>query len=430
MNKWMDKLGDRLMPVAQKISGNRYLSAVKEGFFGAMPILIVGSMFLLFTSLPFNGYSEFMARIFSENWMDFFYIPYQVSYKLMTLFVVVGMARSLAHYYKIDSRAAITLAFVGIFILTPIVVTADKVKGFPIDNLSASGLLLCIISTCLAVEILRFCLQKGWTIKMPDSVPESISRSFASVIPAFFVFLIFNIIRTVFKLTAFGDAQTFIFQTLQKPLQALGSTLPATVIILFVEAVIWCFGIHGSSIVSSVMNPIWYSLSAENAAAFEAGLALPNIVNYQFIAHFVKIGGAAATLGLALACVFRSRSNQYKTLGRLAIVPSIFNINEPLIFGVPIVLNPLMMIPFVLSNVTVGIVTYMAMATGLCPIINGLNLPYTVPAVISGFILCGWRGAALQIVLIIISVAIYLPFFNMIDKQAYALEQEAEQKPA
>ena len=189
MNKWMEKLGDRLMPVAQKISGNRYLSAVKEGFFGAMPILIVGSIFLLFTSIPVTGYAEFMTRIFSEKWMDFFYIPYQVSYKLMTLFVVVGMARSLAQYYDIDGRAAITLSFVGIFILTPIVVTEDSIKGFPIDNLSASGLLLCIIATCLAVEILKFFLQKGWTIKMPDSVPESISRSFASVVPAFFVFL-------------------------------------------------------------------------------------------------------------------------------------------------------------------------------------------------------------------------------------------------
>lgn len=328
-----------------------------------------------------------MARIFSDKWMDFFYLPYQVSYKLMTLFVVVGIAKSLAEYYHIDSKAAITLSFVAIFILTPVIVTEDKIKGFPLDNLSASGLLLCILATCLAVEILRCCLQRGWTIKMPDSVPENIAKSFASVIPAFFVFLVFNIIRLAFSLTSFGDAQTFMFQTLQKPLQALGSTLPATIIVLAVESVIWCFGIHGSSIVSSVMNPIWYSLSAENAAAFEAGTAMTNVVNYQFIAHFVKIGGVAATLGLAVACLLRSRSNQYKALGKLAIIPSIFNINEPLIFGMPIVLNPVMMIPFVIANIAAGTVTYLSIASGLCPMINGLNLPYTTPVVISGFIL-------------------------------------------
>lgn len=183
-----------------------------------------------------------------------------------------------------------------------------------------------------------------------------------------------------------------MFQTLQKPLQALGSTLPATIIVLAVVSVIWCFGIHGSRIVSSVMNPIWYSLSAENAAAFEAGAAMTNVVNYQFIAHFVKIGGVAATLGLAIACLLRSKSNQYKALGKLSIIPSIFNINEPLIFGMPIVLNPVMMIPFVIANIAVGTATYLSIASGLCPMINGLNPPYTTPVVISGFILCEWRG--------------------------------------
>lgn len=427
MNTWADKMSEWLMPVAQKIGGNRYLNAIKEGFFGAMPILIVGSIFLLFTSLPFDGYSDFMARIFTDKWMDFFYIPYQVTYKLMALFVIVGTARSLAQHYDIDTKSAITLSMVAVFILTPVIVTESKVKGFPLDNLSASGLLLCIISTCLAVEILRVCLQRGWTIKMPDSVPENIAKSFASVIPAFFVVLVFNVIRLVFSLTAFGDTQTFIFQTLQKPLQALGSSLPATIIILAVESIIWCFGIHGSSIVSSVMNPIWYSLSAENAAAFEAGTAMTNIVTYQFIAHFVKIGGVAATLGLAIACVLRARSNQYKALGKLAIIPSIFNINEPLIFGMPIVLNPVMMIPFVLANVAVGTVTYLAIASGLCPMINGLNLPYTVPVVISGFILCGWRGAVLQVVLLLLSFAIYFPFFRVLDRQAYEEEQRSEE---
>lgn len=430
MNTWADKMSVWLMPIAQKIGGNRYLNAIKEGFFGAMPILIVGSMFLLFTSLPFDGYADFMASIFSDKWMDFFYIPYQVTYKLMALFVIVGTARSLAQYYHIDTKSAITLSLVAVFILTPVIVTEDKVKGFPLDNLSASGLLLCIIAACLAVEILRVCLQRGWTIKMPESVPENIAKSFASVIPAFFVILFFNVVRLVFSLTAFGDTQTFIFQTLQKPLQALGSSLPATIIILAVESIIWCFGIHGSSIVSSVMNPIWYSLSAENAAAFEAGTAMTNIVTYQYIAHFVKIGGVAATLGLAIACVLRSRSNQYKALGKLSIIPSIFNINEPLIFGMPIVLNPVMMIPFVLANVAVGTVTYLAIASGLCPMINGLNLPYTVPVVISGFILCGWRGAVLQVVLLLLSFAIYFPFFRVMDRQAYEEEKKAAQETA
>lgn len=424
MNRFMDKIGDAIAPIAQKMTSNRYLSAIKEGFFGATPILIAGSIFLLFTSLPFTGYSDFMAGIFGEGWMDFFYLPYQVSFKLMAFFVVVGMARSLAKYYKVDSKLAIALSFVGIFLLTPVIVTADNVKGLPMDNFAAQGLFVCMISTVISVEIYRFCVQKGITIKMPDSVPQNVSSAFAAVIPAFAIILLFNFIRMGFSMTDFGNAQTFIFTILQQPLQSLGGTLPATIIVLLLEAVIWCFGLHGSSIVSSVMNPIWYSLSAENLAAFEAGIALPHIVNYQFISFFVKLGGVGATLSLTLLCLFKSKSDQYKALGKLGIGASLFNINEPIIFGFPIVLNPMLMIPFILSNVTVGIVTYAAIYFQLVPYINGVNLPYTIPAVISGFMICGWRGALLQVVLLIITGLIYYPFFKAQDKVAYIQEQE------
>ncbi|HJA52468.1 MAG TPA: PTS sugar transporter subunit IIC [Candidatus Massiliomicrobiota merdigallinarum] len=421
MEQFMDRIGDAISPIAQKMTANRYLSAIKEGFFGSTPILIAGSIFLLFTSLPFNGYSDWLAANSMIN--DFFYLPYQVSFKLLSFFVVVGMARSLANYYKVDSKLAIALSLAGIFLLTPILVTEDGIKGLPLDNFAAQGLFVCMIATAISVEIYRFCVQKGITIKMPDSVPQNVSNAFAAVIPALFILLIFNVLRLAFSLTSFGNAQTFIFSILQQPLQSLGGSLPATILVLFIEAVIWCFGIHGSSIVSSVMNPIWYALSAENLAAFEAGTALPHIVNYQFISFFVKLGGVGATLSLTLLCLFKTKSNQYKALGKLGIWSSLFNINEPIIFGFPIVLNPMMMIPFVLSNVIVGVLTYGAIAFGLVPYINGMNLPYTIPAVISGFMICGWRGAVLQIVLLIVTGLIYYPFFKAQDKQA-CLEEE------
>lgn len=424
MDRFMDKIGDTIAPIATKMTSNRYLSAIKEGFFGSTPILIAGSIFLLFTSLPFNGYAEFMTNIFGKKWMDFFYLPYQASFNLMSIYVVVGMARSLSKYYKVDEKLAIALSFVGIFVLTPLIFTADGAKGLPLDNFAAKGLFVCMIATAISIEIYRFCAQKGITIKMPDSVPQNVSNAFAAVIPAFAIILLFDVLRTLFAMTDFGSAQQFIFTILQQPLQSLGGTLPATFIALLIESVIWCFGIHGSSIVSSVMNPIWYALSAENLAAVEAGIAMPNIVNYQFISFFVKLGGVGATLSLTLLCLFKSKSDQYKALGKLGIGASLFNINEPIIFGFPIVLNPMMMIPFVLSNVTVGVVTYAAIWSGLVPYINGVNLPYTIPVVISGFMLCGWRGALLQVVLLLITGLIYYPFFKAQDKQAYLEEQE------
>ena len=423
MDRFMDKIGDAFAPIAQKMTANRYLSAIKEGFFGSTPILIAGSIFLLFTSLPFNGYTEFMESTFGAGWMDFFYLPYQVSFKLMAIFVVIGMAKSLANYYKVDSKLAIALSFVGILLLTPVIVTVENVKGLPLDNFSAQGLFVCMIAAALAVEIYRWCVQKGFTIKMPDSVPQNVSSAFAAVIPAFLIILLFNILRMGFAMTDFGSAQTFVFTILQQPLQSLGGTLPATILVLLVEAVIWCFGLHGSSIVSSVMNPIWFAQSAENLAAFEAGLAMPHIVNYQFISFFVKLGGVGATLSLTLLCLFKAKSDQYRALGKLGIGASLFNINEPIIFGFPIVLNPMMMIPFILANVSVGIVTYLAIYLGLVPMINGINLPYTIPAVISGFMISGWQGALLQVVLLLLTGLIYYPFFKAQDKQAFIEEQ-------
>lgn len=424
MDKFLDVLQEKMGPIAYKLDSNRYLSAIKTGFFGAMPILIIGSVFLLFANLPIPGYADFMASIMGENWTTYFMVPYDMTMNIMTIFVVFGIAKDLAHYYKVDDLAAVVIAVVAFFILTPTIADTGGANGIPTSNLGASGLFVGMITAILAVEISRWVEQRGWTIKMPDSVPSNVARSFTALIPAFFVIVIFDLIRIGFSFTAYDTAQAFIFQILQTPLTALGSSLPATIVILLFEGLLWSFGIHGSNIVGAVMQPIWLSLTADNAAAFSAHEALPHIVNYQFYSNFIKLGGAGGTLGLAILCVFVAKSAQFKTLGKLAIAPGIFNINEPLIFGIPIVLNPVMMIPFIITPVVLAIVAYFAMATGLVDFTNGTNLPWTTPPIVSGFLLNGWRGALLQVVQIGLSMAIYFPFFKLEDNKAYQLELE------
>ena len=146
MNNVFEKMNEKLVPIAMKISSNRYLTAIKEGFFGVMPIIIVGSIFLLLTSIPINGYEEFMAGILGENWNDIFMFPYRISYGLMSLYVVVGIAKSLANHYQIGSRESIIVAFVSYFMLTPLIVDADNAKGLPIDNFGASVLIFIVLS--------------------------------------------------------------------------------------------------------------------------------------------------------------------------------------------------------------------------------------------------------------------------------------------
>lgn len=426
MDKFLDVLQEKMGPIAYKLDSNRYLSAIKTGFFGAMPILILGSMFLLFANLPINGYPEFMASILGENWSSYFTVPYDMTMDIMTLFVILGISKSLANYYKLDDLSAIVISIVGFLILTPTISTADGVAGIPTSNLGASGLFVGMITAIVAVEISRWVVEKGWTIKMPDSVPSNVSKSFTALIPALFVILAFNFIRIGFSFTSYETAQAFIFQFLQTPLTALGSSLPATMVIVVFEILLWAFGIHGSNIVGAVMTPIWLSSTADNAAAFAVGDALPNIVNYQFYQNFIKIGGAGGTIGLAILCLFVARSAQFKTLGKLAFGPAIFGINEPLIFGLPIVLNPIMLIPFLITPLLMTVLTYFVMTIGLVPLTNGTNIPWTTPPVIAGFLVSGWRGGVYQVIQILISVVIYYPFFKLVDTKAYNIETEGQ----
>lgn len=426
MDKFLDGLQDKLGPIALKLNANKYLGAVRDGFMGAMSLLILGSLFLLFANLPIPGYADLMANIFGNDWATFFTVPYDVTMNIMTLFVIIGLSRSLAKSNEMDDLGAVLWALIGFLILTPISsfeVNEGMSSFLPMGNFSASGLFLGMLAAMLAVEIMAFVLKRGWRIKLPESVPSNVAKSFDALVPGLFIIVIFMVIRMLFGATSYETAQTFIFQIIQTPLTSIGTSLPATVLVIIIETILFSFGLHGPNIVGGVMQPLWLSTMAENLAAFQAGLDLPHIVTYQFYSNFIKVGGAGGTIGLALLCLFAAKSQQFKTLGKLSIGPSIFNINEPLIFGLPIVLNPVFIIPFVITPLVLTVLSYIVMATGIVPPTNGVNVPWTTPPVFSGFLVSGWRGALWQVVEIGLSTAIYFPFFRMEDQKALALEK-------
>lgn len=418
----MDTLQRVLMPVAERLDRNRYLTAIKNGFFGAMPLLIIGSIFLLFTQIPVQPYLDFMKSVLGESWMSYFLKVNSMAMDVMTLYVVMGISKNLANHYNIDEISGQAAALFAFLILTP-VSNIEGTNYLPVGNFGAAGLFVGMITAVLAVEVFRVIKERGWTIKMPASVPGNVARSFEALIPALFVAIVFNFIRIGFELTSYGTAHNFIFTILQQPLLKLGNTLPATLVIILLESLFWSFGIHGSNIVGSVMTPIWTALTVENATAIAAGLEPTNIITGQFYANFVKMGGTSGTIGLALAMLFLSKSQQYKALGKLSIGPALFNINEPLVFGTPIVLNPIMLIPFIITPLVLTTVTYLAMSTGIVPITNGVNLPWTMPPIISGLIVSGVPGAILQVILVAISFGIYFVFFKIEDNRAYAIEK-------
>ncbi len=257
---------------------------------------------------------------------------------------------------------------------------------------------------------------------MPDGVPPTVEKSFAALIPAGMSVLVFFVINVVFAMTPYKNAFNFVFTILQTPLLKLGNTLPAMVIAYIFLHFFWFFGVNGGSVVGAVFNPILQTLSAENLAAFQAGQPLPNIISQQFQDLFATFGGAGSTLSLLIAMLLFCRSRRIKELGKLALIPGVFGINEPIIFGLPILLNPMMLNPFMLVPTINIVISYICMSLGLVPLCSGVAIPWTMPVVISGFLATGWQGAVLQVLLLILGVFIYMPFIKMMDKQYLADE--------
>lgn len=415
----IDVLERMLMPMAQKIGNNKYLLAIRDGFLISMPLLIVGSFFLLIANFPIPGWTEFWAGIFGENWTSYFSKPTDATFSILAILTVLGIGYSFSNQLKVNPIFGAVISLVNWFLLMPFEITGDSItlNGIPLQWVGSQGVFLSIIVAILSVHIYAGVMNKGWVIRMPEGVPPQVATSFSALIPAGVSLLVFFIINILFGMTSYGNAFSFVYEILQIPLLALGNTLGAMVVAYLFLHFFWFFGINGSSVVGAVFNPILQTLSAENLSAFQAGEELPNIINQQFQDLFATFGGAGSTLSLLIAMFVFCKSKRITELGKLSLLPGIFGINEPIVFGLPIVLNPIMLIPFVLVPTINIVVSYVAMSAGLVPYTSGIAVPWTMPVVISGFLSTGWQGAVLQALLLILGVFLYLPFIRVLDKQ-------------
>ena len=283
-----------------------------------------------------------------------------------------------------------------------------------------------IIVSLVVASIYSAMLKKDLKIKMPQGVPEGVVNGFAALIPAAVIFTGACVVYGVFK---FGFNSSFvecIYKIVQQPLQKASDSPFGAAIIAFFVPFLWFFGIHGGTTVGGMVGSLLTPNTAENAALQAAGqLDLAHgahIVTQQFYDNFINLAGSGQTLGLTIMMVLLAKSAQYKQLGRLAITPNLFNINEPVLFGTPIVLNPIMGVPFILVPVVNSLLLYFTIYFVILPPMGGQLPPWTVPPVLSGLIIGGWKYAVMQFVVICIGAAIYLPFFKKVDAMAYADE--------
>ncbi len=435
MSKFTDVLENKVMPVAGRIAGQRHLQALRDGLILTMPLIIVGSIFLILGFLPIPGYEEFMANTFGDAWLTKLLYPVGATFDIMALIAGFGIAYRLAEKYNVEPLSAGAISVAAFLLATPFEVSflaegateAVMVGGaIPAALMGSKGLFVAMIIAMLSTEIYRYIIQKNIVFRLPDGVPPAVSKSFVALIPGAIVIFVVWILRILVENTDFGSLHNIVGEILGKPLGVLGGSLIGSLVAVFLVQLLWSCGLHGASIVGGVMGPIWLASTDANRLAFQNGAEeLPNIFTAQFFDLFVYIGGSGATFALVVMMLLRARSQQMKQLGRLAFGPGLFNINEPITFGMPIVMNPLMIVPFILAPLAIVITTYIAMSTGLVAKPAGIAVPWTMPPIIGGYLATGGKfsGALLQLFNFCVTFAIYYPFFRMWDRQKFAEEQ-------
>ncbi len=293
------------------------------------------------------------------------------------------------------------------------------------------GMIAAIISGLLAGWVYSIFMKKNITIKMPDGVPEGVMNAFVALIPGAVIIAGATAIFAFFQLALGTTPIEWIYKILQIPLQGLTDSFGGVLAMGFVIPFFWFFGIHGSTLIGDgIMGPLLLANSADNQAILDAGMKLTvanggHIVTKQFLDQFMTVTGSGVTIGLVMFMVFFAKSKQMKEIGKLGFLPSFFNVNEPVLFGTPIVLNPMLIVPFIAMPMISGIIEYFALYTGLCPLYGGVIVPWTTPPIISGFLVGGWRTALLQLVILVLSFFVYLPFIKAVDKRCVKQEQDA-----
>lgn len=426
MTKFMDMLSEKILPVATVLGNNKYLLVLRDAFMLSFPLTMFGSLIVVFNNLPFwpDSLKATFANLFGNG--------QSATMSIMTIFVTLGIGYYMAKSEELEEGIySAVVALSSFLILTPFFfdvlgadgkVAAQANGALSLDRLGAKGMFLGIIAAFIAAKLFAYLTKRGFTIKMPESVPPAVSKSFSALIPALGTLMVFLIVNALMVSLFHTNLHDVIYNLIQKPLTGLGTSLPATIVALFFVQFLWFFGLHGQVIVNSVFEPFWQTNMLDNAELTKQGATAlaehGHIVTKSFMDTFtVGLGGSGSTLIVVLMMAFIMKSKQYKEVGRFALGPGIFNVNEPVIFGLPIVMNASIFIPWLLAPIVSVIVAYLGFASGLVPLTTGAQVPWTMPIFISGFLATNSiMGSLLQLVQVIVIGLIWFPFLKMVDK--------------
>lgn len=419
------KMEEHILPLANKMSSQRHLKAIRDAFISLMPITLMGGIVAIINSAPVTedttnvlllGWANFAnANSLLLNWMN------TLTLGAMSLYVCIGITYFLCKHYKTDALLPIMLSTAGFLILC---ISPQELgwagKTAEISYMDGKGLLPAIFIAIFVVEIYQLLRSKNvGRIQMPDSVPASLSETFASLVPGLIILASFVILFAIFN--ALGTTMPGFIYTKLAPAFTAADSLPFAIIATILVHAFWFFGIHDAAL-SGILSPIRDGGLSLNSAAHVAGKALPKIFTTPFWVYFVVIGGCGSCLALAIL-LLRSKSKQMSTVGKIGLVPAFFGISEPIIFGLPLMLNPIFLIPFVGVSTVNCIVAYVCMSTGLVGKTFSM-LSWQMPSIFGSFLsTMDWKAFVLVIVLIILDMILYYPFVKMYEKQCLKMEE-------
>lgn len=430
-----DKFMEIMLTCATKIQNQKYMIAIKNGFTKLLPVIIIGSFCSLFSNVICSTAEGAisLANIPNLSWLaklaPIFSTVNYATMNLLAIYAVVLIAIELANYYDYQDKVTCSIIALGSYVSLCGTIVSQEVNGSIVeiaDVLSKTftgvqGLFLAMIVAIIATEIyVKTASVEKFKIHMPDSVPSNVTAAFNALIPG---------LITMFGISAFGCLFEIIFHMsvfdavnviIQKPLQGLLTGLPGYLLIFFMTTVLWLFGIHGTQVLKPIYSAALLAALAENAAGGN------NILNDAFRASFTQITGAGITGGLLIAIFVFSKREDWKAIAKLGLPCAIFNINEPVIFGLPIVLNPILAIPFVLAPMASAVFGYFMTSIGFARVMTILS-PWTTPIGLQAFLNSGGHipTAITQLLVVFISFAIYSPFVIMANKMK---DQKEENK--
>lgn len=410
LNPWFDKLGAN--PYLQAISG-AMMATLGPLFIGSMSVLIVVLMGMVPALAKLDKLTELLSKV-----------------NTMTLGALAVYIAVLIAYHLVkkldedeDPISASIISLISFLIITPLGKMADDSMGIPTNWLGAQGVFSALIVGIVSARLYLAIKHRGWTIKMPAGVPPMVTKTFEALIPTILIGLLFAIVDLLFSLTAFGNMHQFVYSIIQEPLKGVGGSIAVMILLSLLQQVLWFFGIHGTNVILPLVTPLWLAMDLENLNAVQAGLTPPNIVGLAF---FNIITWSGLGLGLVLL-MLRAKSQQYRQVGKISIVPAMFGITEPVIFGTPLVLNFDLAFPFITNNAIALTLAYVLTKLGIVAKFIGVQAIFGLPigfhAAVEGSISIILLQLFIQLVL---SPVLWYPWFKRLDMRTYKEEQAAE----